>query len=1161
MKKKIWAVILFICIISGSLQGCSNHKKDIQDNAKTVIKDIPEHIMFDTENGEYAVDDEGSALAVIEDVGKKYEIKNISNNLSECKENNIDNSTYYSFAQTYKDIPVYGRKVIVNVDENNNLRRMNSNYISLEKLSIKEKISEQEANEIVQKRYEEPVVISTGDKAIYSLYGTEPVLTWEFYITGAGISENCFVDAQTGEIVETFSNIYAESEKGIYKDEKDTVEFNVKRNEDNSYSLIDEERNIQVFDAKNKMTNYAMMDDRGNIYYCDIDTTKDKWYDRPINKKNKIEVEIHYQESTRNWTIVDKKSDRVLGKNAEYIFYTNNPKKPLRVINSKSNTWDNGRAARAFALTEKTYDFWNNVLGRKGYDNNNGLVDVIVNDAWDNGNNMYSSLGEQKPPTVLAVGYNQIISVGGIGHEYAHSVERTISNLNHQYESGSISEALGDVFGELLEDWITDGKLNDSCDWINGSRNMVSPSKGKRACPDTYHGKNYWYSKRDDGGTHTNCTVISHACYLMTHTEKGISIENEELANLLYRTLGDLLPNCDFDSFATAVYNNACDMQLGKKKIKAIKAAFEKVGLTIDADTIVVKIDENNESKKAEYSWVVKPTIEADDIYYMADYPDVEHSINELSKQADNPNAVIRRGDKLGIIDLDGQLLTEVEYTEIANFGSQYMLIKENQNYDEYNLWWIDENGTIIDTEGVGNGDMNLTVYYYYGGARQRTGNTSAEFVQDAIPVQQATEYAGMSDSVKAWNSLTGKYALEKDCNLITDFIYDECGSISDGLCAVCQNGKWGYIDEKGQVVIPIEHDASWEEYPVFALGSKRSSSKVKDYCYGASEGYVVLCQDGKWKLCDTSGQVKIPFGELEEIRPVFDGKCWAKKDGKWGVLEVAGNDLPANRSEKDLLQILESTSGNTMETYKYVDMDHDGNNEIIGAFSNNGQYQFWYCSSDGETCKLIHTDKDKMEACDLKLLEMDNVTHVAANTYRTMGNVKEFSILALDNNDVKCVEEDTYGYVSMNEEGDITLNVGVYDSMYDSTVGNTTGRTSKDTYIYYDNGAYKEYGATPIQEAEFLNFENAKEIKDKVASKMSSILSDNNLEAGQLVYQYYTRKNGIMHIECDYHMENGSIYYGYFTTKYKDNHIEDSLSEYTPGKMEEAFSQLEEVY
>lgn len=77
----------------------------------------------------------------------------------------------------------------------------------------------------------------------------------------------------------------------------------------------------------------------------------------------------------------------------------------------------------------------------------------------------------------------------------------------------------------------------------------------------------------------------------------------------------------------------------------------------------------------------------------------------------------------------------------------------------------------------------------------------------------------------------------------------------------------------------------------------------------------------------------------------------------------------------------------------------------------------------------------------------------------------------------------------------------------------------------------------------------------------MSSILSDNNLEAGQLVYQYYTRKNGIMHIECDYHMENGSIYYGYFTTKYKDNHIEDSLSEYTPGKMEEAFSQLEEVY
>ena len=894
MKNKIRAIILCVCIISESLQGCGEYKKDIQDNTKKSVKKvkyIPEHVMFDTENGEYFVSDEESALTVIEAVGKKYGIKNIKNNLSECKENNIDNSIYYSFEQTYKDIPVYGRKVIVNVDANDNLRRMNSNYISLENLNIKEKISEQEAKKIVQKQYENPIVISTGDKAIYSLYGTEPVLTWEFYITGAGISENCFVDAQTGKIIETFSNIYAESERGIYKDEEDIVEFNVKRNEDNTYSLIDEERNIQVFDAKNKMTNYAMMDDRGNIYYCDIDTTEDKWYDRPINKKNKIEVEVRYQQSTRNWTIVDKKSERVLGKNAEYIFYTKKPQTPLRVIKSKSNTWDNERAASALALTEKTYDFWNNVLERKGYDNENGLVDVIINDAWDNGNNLYSNLGEQKPPTVLAVGCNQIINAGGIGHEYAHSVERTISNLKHQYESGAISEAIGDVFGELLEDWIMDGKLNDSCDWINGSRNMVSPSKGKRACPDTYHGKNYWYSKRDDGGTHTNCTVISHACYLMTHPENGSSLENEELAKLLYRTLGDLLPNCDFDSFATAVYNNACDMQLGKKKIKTIKAAFEKVGLIIDADKIVVKIDENNESKKAEYSWEVEPTIEADDIYYMADYPDAEHSINELSKQADNPNAVIRRGDKLGIIDLDGQLLTEVEYKEIANFGTNYMLIKEDPLYYEENLiYWIDENGTI--TEDTGNGDMNLTVYYYYGGARQRTGNTSAEFVQEAIPVQQATEYAGISDGVKAWNSLTGKYALEKDCNLMTDFIYDECGSISDGLCAICQNGKWGYIDEDGQVVIPIEYDASWKEYPVFVLGSKRSSSKVKDYCYGASDGYVVLSQNGKWKLCDTSGKIIIPFGEFEEIRPVFGGKCWAKKDGKWGVLKVGNNDL-----------------------------------------------------------------------------------------------------------------------------------------------------------------------------------------------------------------------------------------------------------------------------
>lgn len=294
--------------------------------------------------------------------------------------------------------------------------------------------------------------------------------------------------------------------------------------------------------------------------------------------------------------------------------------------------------------------------------------------------------------------------------------------------------------------------------------------------------------------------------------------------------------------------------------------------------------------KSQEYTWIVEPTIEADDIFYLADYPDIDCPVNMLSKQASNPNAVIQRGKELGIINLEGELLTEIEYKEIANFGDNYMMVRTIPEYsEEYNtewdIYWLNKDGEI--SASVGNGSLDSTVYYYYEGIRQRTGYIYGDFVQGVIPVQESQVYH-LQDMGLIMKNLSGKYALEQDGNLITDFIYDECGSESEGLLAVCQNGKWGYVDEKGQIVIPIEYDASWQQYPVFNMSSSRSTSAVKEYCYAASDGYVALCQDGEWELKDITGNCIIQKGIFEAIRPVFNGRCWVKKDGKWGVIQIA---------------------------------------------------------------------------------------------------------------------------------------------------------------------------------------------------------------------------------------------------------------------------------
>ena len=52
-------------------------------------------------------------------------------------------------------------------------------------------------------------------------------------------------------------------------------------------------------------------------------------------------------------------------------------------------------------------------------------------------------------------------------------------------------------------------------------------------------------------------------------------------------------------------------------------------------------------------------------------------------------------------------------------------------------------------------------------------------------------------------------------------------------------------------------------------------------------DGFIPLTKDGKWELRTVDGTTVIPAGIFEAIRPVYDGRCWVKKDGRWGVIQV----------------------------------------------------------------------------------------------------------------------------------------------------------------------------------------------------------------------------------------------------------------------------------
>lgn len=54
------------------------------------------------------------------------------------------------------------------------------------------------------------------------------------------------------------------------------------------------------------------------------------------------------------------------------------------------------------------------------------------------------------------------------------------------------------------------------------------------------------------------------------------------------------------------------------------------------------------------------------------------------------------------------------------------------------------------------------------------------------------------------------------------------------------------------------------------------------------TDGYVVVFDGSQYALLDSEGNEIIPFGELEELSEIHDGRMWAKENGKWGVIELA---------------------------------------------------------------------------------------------------------------------------------------------------------------------------------------------------------------------------------------------------------------------------------
>lgn len=97
----------------------------------------------------------------------------------------------------------------------------------------------------------------------------------------------------------------------------------------------------------------------------------------------------------------------------------------------------------------------------------------------------------------------------------------------------------------------------------------------------------------------------------------------------------------------------------------------------------------------------------------------------------------------------------------------------------------------------------------------------------------------------------------------------DKMGTYSEGLAVVKNNGKWGYIDEEGTIVIPIEYDNAWD----------------------FTEGRGLVKRDGKFGYVDYQGNEVIPIA-LDKATSFSNGTATVTFQGVTFDIDIDGNPI-----------------------------------------------------------------------------------------------------------------------------------------------------------------------------------------------------------------------------------------------------------------------------
>jgi hypothetical protein len=125
---------------------------------------------------------------------------------------------------------------------------------------------------------------------------------------------------------------------------------------------------------------------------------------------------------------------------------------------------------------------------------------------------------------------------------------------------------------------------------------------------------------------------------------------------------------------------------------------------------------------------------------------------------------------------------------------------------------------------------------------------------------------------------------------------YENVSEFKYGLAAVQLKKKWGYVNDLGQVVVPFDFEevgtySEYFSYPEVSYYEFNNTwvNRIFQTPPKLKQVYAPVKKDGKWGYINRQGQIVIGC-IYEDAGPFSGGYAHVKKDGKWGYIDGKGN-------------------------------------------------------------------------------------------------------------------------------------------------------------------------------------------------------------------------------------------------------------------------------